>query len=58
MAKLSVYEQLDEAVQAVVTRLSDAKAAPRSGADARVLPLIRVATELRDLPREGDSKQD
>ncbi len=52
MAKASVYEQLDAAVQAAVTRLSDAKAAPRGGADARVVPLIRVAAELRDLPRE------
>jgi PhnB protein len=53
MAKLSVYEQLDGAVQAIVTRLSDAKAyESRDGADARVVPLIRLATELRDLPRE------
>jgi PhnB protein len=52
MAKASAYEQLDAAVQAIVTRLSDAKAASRGGADARVVPLIRVAAELRDLPRE------
>ncbi len=53
MAKLSMYEQLDEAVQAIVTRLSDVKAdAPHAGADARVVPLVRLATELRDLPRE------
>ena len=52
MAEASVYEQLDAAVQAVVTRLSDAKATPRGGVDARVVPLIRVAAELRDLPRE------
>jgi PhnB protein len=53
MAKLSVYEQLDGAVQAIVNRLSEAKAYElRDGADARVVPLIRLATELRDLPRE------
>ena len=52
MANLNVYEQLDAAVEAVVTRSS----APRSGTagaarDARVVPLIRIAGELRDLPR-------
>jgi len=52
MAKFSVYEQLDEAVQAIVTRLSDAKAyEPSAAVDARVVPLVRLATELRDLPR-------
>jgi len=54
MAKVSVYEQLDEAVQAIVTRLSDAKGgALRVKGDARTAPLIRVAAELRDLPRES-----
>jgi PhnB protein len=54
MAEASVYEQLDEAVQAIVTRLSDAKAgSARAKGDARVAPLIRVAAELRDLPREN-----
>jgi PhnB protein len=54
MARVSVYEQLDEAVQAIVTRLSDAKAGPsRAKGDARVVSLIRVAAELRDLPREN-----
>jgi PhnB protein len=54
MAKVSVYEQLDEAVQAIVTRLSDAKAgSARAKGDVRVAPLIRVAAELRDLPREN-----
>jgi PhnB protein len=54
MAKVSVYEQLDEAVQAIVTRLGDAKSGtPRLKGDARTVPLIRVAAELRDLPREN-----
>jgi PhnB protein len=54
MAEASVYEQLDEAVQAIVTRLNDAKAGgARAKGDARVAPLIRVAAELRDLPREN-----
>jgi PhnB protein len=54
MAKVSVYEQLDQAVQAIVTRLSDAKGGTsRAKGDVRVAPLIRVAAELRDLPREN-----
>jgi PhnB protein len=54
MARVSVYEQLDEAVQAIVTRSSDARGGiTRARADARIVPLIGVATELRDLPREN-----
>ena len=54
MAKISVYDQLDEAVQAIVTGRGGAKAGtPRPEGDARTLPLMRVAAELRDLPRES-----
>ena len=54
MANVNVYEQLDEAVQAIVTHLSDAKGGrSRAKGDARTAPLIRVASELRDLPREN-----
>jgi PhnB protein len=54
MAKVNLYEQLDEATQAIVTRLSDAKAVTaRAQADARVVPLIRIAAELRGLPRKN-----
>ena len=49
MAKRSMIEQLDEAVQAIL-------AIPKEQlpqADARVAPLLRVAAQLRDLPRES-----
>jgi PhnB protein len=54
MARISGYEQLDEAVQAIVTGLGDATAgSPHAGGDARTVPLLRVAAALRDLPRES-----
>jgi PhnB protein len=47
MASQSLIEQLDKAVQAILEK-PDAQA---SKMDARVAPLVRVAAELRDLPR-------
>ena len=42
MAKLSAYEQLDAAVQAIVTRFERREGRIlRAGADARVVPLVR-----------------
>ena len=48
MARRSLIEQLDEAVEAVLAR-SDA---PLPRVNSRIAPLVRVAAELRDLPRE------
>ncbi|HZQ69830.1 MAG TPA: VOC family protein [Terriglobales bacterium] len=47
MPKLSLIEQLDEAVQAI---LSDRDAVPE--VDASLAPLLRIVASLRDLPRE------
>jgi uncharacterized glyoxalase superfamily protein PhnB len=52
MARHSLIEQLDDAVQAIVARPSGAHAeAPLPRVDARLTPLVRIAAELRDLPR-------
>ena len=48
MPRRSLIEQLDAAVQAIVVHPDAAQ--PR--VDARVAPLLRIAAELRDLPRE------
>ncbi len=48
MAKRSLIEQLDEAVQALLAQPD----APLPQVDASLAPLLRVAAELRDLPRE------
>lgn len=47
MAKRSLFEQLDEAVQALLVNPD----ADVLRADARLRPLLRFAAELRDLPR-------
>ncbi len=47
MPKHSMIEQLDEAVQAI---LSSPEAAPE--VDASLAPLMQIAARLRDLPRE------
>ena len=47
MARRSLIEQLDEAVQAIIIHPST----PLPGVDVRIAPLISVAAELRDLPR-------
>jgi len=48
MPRRSLIEQLDDAVQAAIS--NPAAALPRG--NAGVSPLVRVAAELRDLPRE------
>jgi PhnB protein len=49
MPRRSLTEQLDEAVQAAINN----PAVPIPRGDAGVSPLVRVAVELRDLPRES-----
>ena len=49
MAKRSRFEQLDQAVQAMLAR-PDAKFVD---VDPALAPLLRVAAGLRDLPRPG-----
>src|SRR5580693_564938 len=49
MPRRSLIEQLDDAVQGLM-RNPDV---PLPGGDSGVSPLIRVAAELRDLPREA-----
>jgi PhnB protein len=48
MPRRSLSEQLDEAVQGVIGN----PGAPLPSGDAGVSPLVRLAAELRDLPRE------
>ena len=48
MAKRSLIEQLDEAVQGLIGN----PGAPLPRGEAGVNPLVRIAAELRDLPRE------
>jgi PhnB protein len=49
MPRRSLIEQLDEAVQLVIA----SPRAPLKRGDAGVNPLVRIAAELRDLPREN-----
>ena len=49
MAKRSLIEQLDQAIEAMLAR-ADAKLLK---VDPSLAPLLRVAADLRDLPREG-----
>ncbi len=49
MAKLSLIEQLDQAIEAIIANSEPAIV----GLDAEVIPLVRIATQLRDLPRES-----
>ena len=49
MAKRTRFDQLDDAVQAMLAHPD----AVLPSADAELAPLLRIAAELRDLPREG-----
>jgi PhnB protein len=49
MPRRSLIEQLDDALQGLIRN----PGTPLPGGDAGVNPLIRVAAELRDLPREA-----
>jgi len=52
MPKRSLIEQLDRAVQALLARPAGRLVAPREDFDPSVAPLLRIARDLRDLPRE------
>ena len=47
MAKRSLYEQLDQAITQLLSRPD----APVAAVDPEIAPLVRLAGELRDLPR-------
>jgi PhnB protein len=49
MPKRSLIEQLDDAVQAIIAHPH----APLPSVNARLAPLVRIAAELRDLPRQN-----
>jgi len=48
MPKRSLFDQLDDAVQAMLTNPD----APPKRVNARIAPLLEIAAELRDLPRQ------
>ena len=52
MAKLSLSEQLDRAVQAVLSPAAAEQRRDGAALDERIAPLARVAEQLRGLPRE------
>jgi PhnB protein len=52
MPKLSLSEQLDRAVQAILAPGDAARRRDGHGLDPKIAPLARVAEELRGLPRE------
>jgi PhnB protein len=47
MAKRSLFDQLDQAITQLLTRPD----APVAAVDPEIAPLVRIASELRDLPR-------
>ena len=47
MAKRSLFDQLDQAI----TQLLAGSAPPAAQLDPEIAPLVRIASELRDLPR-------
>jgi PhnB protein len=53
MPKLSLSEQLDRAVQAMLAPGGAARRRDGAGLDAQIAPLARVAEQLRGLPREN-----
>ncbi|MGA7853172.1 MAG: VOC family protein [Candidatus Acidiferrales bacterium] len=52
MAKLSLSEQLDRAVQTVLAPVAGERGRDGAGLDERIAPLARLAEQLRGLPRE------
>jgi PhnB protein len=52
MPKRSLIDQLETAVQAILARRDDRLVAPSEEFEADLTPLLRIAGELRDLPRE------
>ena len=51
MAKLGLSEQFDRAVQAILAPAAGTRRRDGAGLDARIAPLVRVAEQLRGLPR-------
>src|SRR5580693_8908840 len=52
MPKLSLSEQLDRAVQAILAPSAGERQRDGDGLDPKVAPLARIAEQLRGLPRE------
>src|SRR6266478_4950453 len=52
MDNVSLIEQLDEAVEAILTNPGARSGAPPPGVDAIITEMLVVAAELRDLPRQ------
>jgi PhnB protein len=52
MPKLSLSEQLDRAVQAILAPAAGERQRDGDGLDPKVAPLARIAEQLRGLPRE------
>jgi len=52
MPKRSLIDQLDRAVQAMLMRPAGRLVILGKGFDSSLAPLLRIARELRDLPRE------
>ena len=52
MPKRSLIDQLEQAVQAMLERPERRLVSPGKGVDPSLVPLLRIARELRDLPRE------
>lgn len=52
MPKRSLIDQLDRAVQVMLMRPDGALARPGKGLDPSLAPLLRIARDLRQLPRE------
>jgi PhnB protein len=52
MAKLSLSEQLDRAVQALLAPVAGQRGRDGASLDERIAPLARLAQQLRGLPRE------
>jgi len=52
MDNVSLIEQLDEAVEAILTNPGARSGAPLPGVDAIITEMLVVAAELRDLPRQ------
>jgi PhnB protein len=53
MAKLSLSEQLDRAVQAALSPAAGERGRDGAGFDARIAPLARLAEQLHGLPRKN-----
>jgi uncharacterized glyoxalase superfamily protein PhnB len=52
MLKRSLIDQLDRAVQAMLARPAGTRVRPGKDLDRSLAPLLRIAQNLRDLPRE------